>query len=269
MALNWSDELESLPLESLYLLEACHWQWLDTSCFQDEWCTVLAAQPGLGWVMCQKAPQLTPWVQRLLDSGEKQLTPGAQELERAKNTLLRSMEDWVIYLTNPQIYEDQPFMSWDPQELFGMADWAGKRVIDVGSGTGKQAFLAAPLCQSLYCVEPVENLRAYLKNKAKELGLENVFVTDGLVTQIPYENEFGDILTAGHVIGDDLEAEITEMLRVIKPGGKLILIPGNIDKDNDIHQFLVADSFEFSRFLEPGDGMKRKYWKIKPTGMPE
>lgn len=75
MALNWSDELESLPLESLYLLEACHWQWLDTSCFQDEWCTVLAAQPGLGWVMCQKAPQLTPWVQRLLDSGEKQLTP--------------------------------------------------------------------------------------------------------------------------------------------------------------------------------------------------
>lgn len=94
-------------------------------------------------------------------------------------------------------------------------------------------------------------------------------MTDGLVTQIPYENEFGDILTAGHVIGDDLEAEITEMLRVIKPGGKLILIPGNIDKDNDIHQFLVADSFEFSRFLEPGDGMKRKYWKIKPTGMPE
>lgn len=65
----------------------------------------------------------------------------------------------------------------------------------------------------------------------------------------------------GHVFGDTPEEEYKELLRVTKPGGMIILCPGNGDKDNEIHRFLVDKGFEWSRFEEPRDGIKRKYWK--------
>ena len=35
----------------------------------------------------------------------------------------------------------------------------------------------------------------------------------------------------------------------------------NNDVDNDRHKYLVDKGFNWSSFMEPGDGMKRKYWK--------
>ena len=52
-----------------------------------------------------------------------------------------------------------------------------------------------------------------------------------------------------------------------RPGGMVILCPGNGDHDNDIHAFLLAQGFQWARFHEPegptdpGNGWKRKYWK--------
>jgi calcineurin-like phosphoesterase family protein len=66
---------------------------------------------------------------------------------------------------------------------------------------------------------------------------------------------------AGHVFGEQPEKEYQEMLRVTKLGGMIILCPGNNDNDNSTHDFLISNDFEWSRFEEPSDGMKRKYWK--------
>jgi MFS transporter, DHA3 family, macrolide efflux protein len=41
----------------------------------------------------------------------------------------------------------------------------------------------------------------------------------------------------------------------------IIICPGNSDKDNDVHAFLIEKGFSWSRFEEPRDGWKRKYWK--------
>jgi calcineurin-like phosphoesterase family protein len=50
--------------------------------------------------------------------------------------------------------------------------------------------------------------------------------------------------------------------RVTKVGGMIILCPGNNDTDNDTHSFLVINQgFMWSRFEEPRDGWKRKYWQ--------
>jgi len=43
----------------------------------------------------------------------------------------------------------------------------------------------------------------------------------------------------------------------------IILCPGNTDQDNDAHHYLIAQGFQWSRFNEPQDGMKRKYWLNK------
>ena len=82
-----------------------------------------------------------------------------------------------------------------------------------------------------------------------------------MVTQIPFPDGFADVTMAGHVFGDEPEAEVREVLRVTKPGGMAIACPGSNDTDNEMHRVFVAHGFEWSRFEEPEDGTKRKYWK--------
>ena len=42
--------------------------------------------------------------------------------------------------------------------------------------------------------------------------------------------------------------------------------PGLYEHDGDEgwHSFLVEQGFEWARYEEPSDGMKRKYWKTVP-----
>ena len=115
--------------------------------------------------------------------------------------------------------------------------------------------------ESVYAVEPVANLRLYLREKAVDLGLKNIFILDGLITDIPFEDEFADVSIGGYVFGDDPNEELQEMLRITKPGGMVILCPGNDDQNNERHDFLVNNGFEWSTFEEPGVRLVRKYWK--------
>lgn len=134
-------------------------------------------------------------------------------------------------------------------------------MIDVGAGTGRLTLTVAPMAAHVFAVEPVSNLRIYLKAQATGKGLRNVFPVDGLITEIPFPDQFADITMGGHVFGDHPEEECRELLRVTKLGGMVILCPGNDDQDNTVHRFLVSQGFEWSRFEEPVDGTKRKYWK--------
>jgi SAM-dependent methyltransferase len=100
-----------------------------------------------------------------------------------------------------------------------------------------------------------------LKEKARARGLRNVYPADGLITDIPFPDGFADVTLEGHVFGDLPEEEYHEMARVTRPEGLVILCPGGTDRDTEAHRFLVAQGFEWSRFEEPGEGTKRKYWK--------
>ncbi len=109
--------------------------------------------------------------------------------------------------------------------------------------------------------------RRFIRCRARQRGYSNIFVVDGELCAIPFPDGFADVLVAGHVFGDHLEAELTEMRRVVKPGGMIILCPGNADRDDAVHQWLVEHGFCWSRFEEPGPsvgaGWKRKYWLVK------
>jgi ubiquinone/menaquinone biosynthesis C-methylase UbiE len=144
-------------------------------------------------------------------------------------------------------------------------DFTGKVVIDVGAGTGRLTLTAAPWAAHVFAVEPVANLRLYLKVQANARGLRNVFPIDGLITDIPFPDRFADITVGGHVFGDLPHEECRELWRVTKPGGMVILCPGNNDEDNAVHDLLVSQGFAWSRFEEPQDGMKRKYWATMPA----
>jgi SAM-dependent methyltransferase len=263
--LNWKKDLKDVPVESLLLLEDCHFRWLDDNFHRREFAMVLRSKPYIAYFIRHKSPQKAAWVDSLLAEFAYEPLPDDPDMRRMEQELVFSMEDWIVYALEPEAYQCQPFLGWDEKELTQMTDWAGKRVIDIGSGTGKQAFITAPLCNSLYCVEPVYNLRQFLKQRAQREGIQNIFVLDGLMTSLPFENDFADVITSGHVYGDEPALEVAEMLRVVKPGGMIILIPGNNDEDSPSHQYLVDSGFSWARVNFPMDGNKRKYWTIKES----
>lgn len=265
MAFNWKKDIREQSVNTIMLLDEWHFYYLANGALNKDFALVLKAYPYIAWYIKNKLPELCQWVNNLAELVENEPLP--LEIDVLVGDVMESMEDWVIYVTSPDDYHKQSFVSWDEQELTNLIDFTGRTVVDIGSGTGKQAFAVAPLAKTVYCVEPVWNLRRYLKHRANYENRENIFVVDGILQKLPFQNEFADVVMSGHVVGDDIPQELAEMERITNIGGMTILIPGNIDADNDIHKQIISLGYSWERFIEPGEdygsGYKRKYWKTK------
>jgi SAM-dependent methyltransferase len=259
MPLDWMD-VSSVSFNALLLLEQVQLSWLPGWMPERELGIALRSNPAVEWTMRHKCPSLNEWLDRLMSSVEAGGPSDPAEIRRAEVSVLSTMTDLVVYALDPGIYDAQPFLGWDTNELMSLADFRGKTVIDVGAGTGRLALPVAEIAGTVFAVEPVANLRAYLKQKARAKGLRNVYPVDGLITDIPFPEQTADVTMGGHVFGDHPDLEYREMRRVTKPGGLIILCPGGPDADDDVHSFLAAQGFEWSRFEQPRDGWKRKYW---------
>ena len=260
MPADWMD-VSSLPFNTLLLLERVQLSWFPGLVPEAQLAISLRANPNVEWYLRHKCPQLNEWLDDVMIKAEGDQPLNSQEIRQAEIDILKSINDLIVYVVSPEVYDSQPFLKWNPDELTSLIDFSGRRVVDIGSGTGKIALIAAAQAKEVYAVEPVANLRVYLKDKAVSLGLKNIFVMDGLISDIPFEDKFADITICAYVFGDDPNEELQEMLRITKPGGMLILCPGNDDQDNDRHGFLVKNGFKWSRFEEPGVRFVRKYWR--------
>ncbi len=267
MPADWMD-VSTLPFNTLLLLERIQLSWFPGWVPETQLAVALRANPDVEWYLRHKCPELNEWLDELMKKEGENQPQDPETIRQAEIEIMKTINDMIVYVVSPDVYDSQPFLKWNPDELTSLVDFTGKRVIDVGSGTGKITLIAAEKAESVYAVEPVANLRIYLRKKADNLGLKNIFVVDGLIMEIPFEDEFADITICGYVFGDNPQEELQEMMRITKPGGMVILCPGNADQDNDRHSILVENGFGWSKFEEPGVRSVRKYWKrILKRGM--
>ncbi len=263
--LGWTT-FEKYDINIVTLLEEIQINWLiefiNTNQIHDL-SIILNHYPHIHWFLSHKAPS----TRDALNSIKEMHSKSDEDIQNIVQRFLPTIEDWLVYVINPHIYDNLSFNKWDSSELLSITNFEEKTVVDVGAGTGSQTFRMAPLARTIYAVEPIANNRKYIKTKCKENNINNVYVVDGLLQEIPFEDAFADIVVGGHVFGDHPEEEFLELMRVIKPGGIMILMPGNNDTDNDIHTFLTNKGCSWGSFLEPGpdptSGMKRKYWIVK------
>ena len=257
--LGWLD-VTGVHINALLLLEPLHIQYIAEDKADAVMGTVLSAHPAIRWTFEHRYPPIHSYIERCLALANP--NPNPTDLRQAEIQILQGMQDWLIYILDPTRYDQLEFLKWDDASLLEMADFKDKIVLDIGSGTGRLAFTVAPLARVVYAVEPVANLRSFLWQKRSKLATENVYPIDGEIDQIPFPDGFADILMTGHVFGEHPGEEFQEMRRVVRDGGMIILHPGtNIKSENEAHRFLIAKGFEFGTFTEPGDGIKRKYWK--------
>jgi SAM-dependent methyltransferase len=258
-SLGWL-EVSEVPFNALLLLEPLHVRYIAMREPDKNMGTALKAHPAVQWYLEQIFPPIHDYIQKCLVLGDDH--PSAHELRKSELAVLDSMHDWLIYVLDPEKYDQLEFLTWEDSSLLGLADFTDAVVIDIGSGTGRLAFAVAPQASVVYALEPVANLRRFLWAKRDMLVLNNVYPIDGSIEQIPFPENITDIVMAGHVFGDDFDREYLEMYRVVRDGGMILLHPGtNAESDDEAHHFLIGKGFEFDTFIEPGDGQKRKYWK--------
>ncbi len=263
MGVNWIDT-SRLPFRSLLLLERVQIGWLNQYFrIKSALAIALRANPEIDWYFRHKCPEILSY----LDSLEKLIPINltAHEISDAEQQVLAALNDWLTYVIDPAIYNRQPFLGWDSNELHSIVDFKDKVVLDIGAGTGRLAFVAAPTAKAVYAVEPVENLRTYMRLKAVEKGINNFYTVDGIISRIPFQDGFADVTMGGHVLEDEIvqaSLDNKEMERVTKKGGTVIYCPGDLDVgDSEVHKFLQQSGYSWSRFEEPKDGWRRKYWK--------
>jgi SAM-dependent methyltransferase len=245
MTVNWID-VTNLSFNTLLLLERVQLSGFPGWVSEEELAIALSANPTIEWYLRHKCPEIIPWLDHIQSSHAPEHPLTQDIIRQAEIKILNTINDLVAYVVDPAIYETQPLIGWDSNELRGLTDFRGKKVIDIGSGTGKLAFIVAENASAVFTVEPVGNLRLYIKQKARAQNLNNIFPGDGLITELPFPDGFADITMSGHVFGDHPQTEYAEMKRVTIPGGMLILCPGISLTETAIHKFLLSQGFSYS-----------------------
>ncbi len=208
----------------------------------------LNANPAVKWYFEHKCPECSAEVNEIVASAPT-LTDTAA-IRTAEVYALASVEDFVIYTRPELMAESCDFIyGWDKKRLYEMADFADKVVLDVGSGSGRLTFAAAELAKEVYASEPVDTLREYIREVIAQKGIKNVRVCDGMAHALPYPDNTFDIVMSGHVVGDDYEAEISELTRVCKPGGWVLDCPGDSVGDMKPSEEGVARGFEAMHYV--------------------
>ena len=185
----------------------------------------LRYNPAVSWYFVHKCPEKAELVEALVQAAPE---TDALTVRQIECRILGCVEDFVIYTTPERMAANCPFIyGWDKTRLLELAEFRGKTVLDVGSGSGRLAFAAAEQAAEVYASEPVETLREFLRNEARRKGVGNLRVADGMCNDLPYPDSTFDIVMSGHVVGDNLDAELAELERVAKPGGWLLDCPGD------------------------------------------
>lgn len=156
-----------------------------------------------------------------------------KESEKGENKAVSSHHDNAsVFADRYKVYEKNPYASaftYDRKKLFefllSFIDKnlkVGDKVLDVGSGTGYFSNLLEQKSFAVSAVEPAEGMREYSQNNYPGINFQNASLSS-----LPFADNSFDTVFAIEVFRYlNLEEQIQgyrECLRVLKPGGKLVV----------------------------------------------
>ena len=260
MALNWIN-VNDYSFNSFLLLERFQIRLICQTIgeeFKKNLGIALYYNPPVKWYFMHKCPECKLYVEGITSS----VSPGLSErdIRQAEVFIMEVWEDFVVYCY-PEIMDQSCnfIYAWNKERLFELADFTGKVVLDVGSGSGRLAFAAAEKAKCVYASEPVDKLREYLRDKITRENIKNIIVVDGMVDKIPYPDNMFDIVMSGHVVGDDYDLELAELTRVVKNGGYILDCPGEDDRKSSSRIEMIKRGYEELHYVSKLGGDVYRY----------
>lgn len=100
------------------------------------------------------------------------------------------------------------------------------KALDVGCGAGHAAFAMAPHIGTVIAYDLADEMLEVVQGAAAERGLHNLHVQQGSADSLPFADASFDLVCTRYSAHHwkDLPRALAEMARVLKPGGKCIVI---------------------------------------------
>jgi SAM-dependent methyltransferase len=149
----------------------------------------------------------------------------------------------------------------NPSALAGLID--GEIVLDLGSGGGIDAFLAAKKVGPegyVIGVDMTQEMIELSRKNADEIGLENVEFRFGDIEKLPVEDESVNVIISNCVINlaPNKDRVFQEAYRVLKKGGRMLVsdivthgaLPEEIKNDLDAWSECIAGALDEEVYLD-------------------
>ncbi|MFC2126700.1 class I SAM-dependent methyltransferase [Bacteroidota bacterium] len=251
-----------LNVEDLLILESFQIKYFPERIPQKEFSAVLRKYPFIHHFLVLKCPSVKEFIDTVLRENEEITDPDI--VDSNCDELIWEIADLIVYNKYPEIYNDKTTFSWKMNEIISVQSLEGKVVADVGAGPGTLAILLAKYAKTVYAVEPITSFRDFIRGKAKKEECCNIYTIDGFLDSIPLPDNSFDILFTSNAIGWNLEKELLEIERVVKPGGQAIHLARSIEKetDNPFHDTLISSDWNYTCIkYEDEAGLRLKYLK--------
>lgn len=147
---------------------------------------------------------------------------------------------------------------------------AGETVLDLGSGAGLDAFLAARRVGASGHVIGVDMTPAMLakaRTNAAQLGLGQVEFREGRLEALPVADASVDAVTSNCVINlvPDKAAVFAEIARVLKPGGRLVI--SDIILDGPLPPAIASDVYAWVGCISGAEQREAYFGKVVGAGL--
>lgn len=118
---------------------------------------------------------------------------------------------------------------WRKTTILSLKPFAPRQILDIATGTGDFAILAARLLkpQTIVGADLSEGMMEIARSKTQEAGLADVITYQKEdCTQLTFGDHTFDAVTVAYGVRNykDLDQGLREMLRVLKPGGHLVIL---------------------------------------------
>ena len=152
---------------------------------------------------------------------------------------ISSKENWETFWKEKEDV-DQVYSNADriARNLQSVCDLRGKKILEIGAGTGRDSFPLIELGAHVYQLDYAENSLRILKKLAEERNL-SVTIVGGDTFRLPFEDESFDIVfhqgLLEHFPPPLATALLRENARILKRGGLLL-----VDVPQRFHLYTVA-----------------------------
>lgn len=130
------------------------------------------------------------------------------------------------------------------QDLVWLAENAhlsgSERVLDVATGGGHTAFALAPHAAEVVALDLTRPMLEAAQREGTARGLSNISYVEGDAQALPFADQSFDVVTCRHAPHHfpRVQQAVSEWARVLKPGGRLLLIDSTSPEDDEAEAVL-------------------------------